>query len=44
MKNYVEPIVNLLYLSNEDVLTVSDPIGDDIFDGAEKETEAAGEE
>lgn len=24
MKNYVEPIVNLLYLENEDVLTMSE--------------------
>ena len=36
MKNYVEPIVNLLYLENEDILTVSgdesDLWGDDIFD------------
>ena len=32
MKVYVEPIVNLLYLESEDVLTVSDPTGDDIFD------------
>ena len=33
MKNYVEPIVNLLYLENEDVLTMSenDPYGDDCF-------------
>ena len=37
MKNYVEPIVNLLYLNNEDVLTISDPTGDDLFDD---ETEA----
>lgn len=33
MKKYVEPIVTLLYLENEDVLTVSnpDPGDDDIF-------------
>ena len=38
MKNYIEPIVNLLYISNEDILTVSDPFGDDGFND---ETEAA---
>lgn len=36
MKNYVEPIVNLLYLENDDVITTSggesDLWGDDIFD------------
>jgi len=32
MKAYVEPIVNLLYLANEDILSKSDPTGDDIFD------------
>lgn len=37
MKNYVEPIVNLLYLSNEDVLTVSDPIIDDSFNDEKEE-------
>ena len=31
MKAYVEPIVNLLYLENEDILTVSDPTMDDII-------------
>lgn len=35
MKNYVEPIVNLLYLENEDILTASgddsDLWGEDIF-------------
>ena len=41
MKNYVEPIVNLLYLSNEDVLTVSDPFADDAFPKAEDESEEA---
>ena len=30
MKAYIEPIVNLLYLENEDILTVSDPYGDDV--------------
>ena len=30
MKAYVEPIVNLLYLENEDILTISDPTGDDV--------------
>ncbi len=29
MKAYVEPIVNLLYLANEDILTISDPGVDD---------------
>ena len=40
MKNYVEPIVNLLYVSNEDVIATSDfdPFDDDLFNG---ETEAA---
>ena len=38
MKTYVEPIVNLLYLSNEDVLTLSDPYGFDF----EEETKAEG--
>ena len=36
MKSYIEPTVDLLYLENEDVLTVSgddsDLWGDDIFD------------
>lgn len=31
MKAYIEPIVNLLYLANEDILTQSDPWGVDIF-------------
>ena len=32
MKNYVEPIVNLLYLDNEDVIrTSADPGASDIF-------------
>lgn len=31
MKHYVEPIVNLLYLENEDVLTISDNYESDIF-------------
>ncbi len=31
MRTYVEPIVNLLYLENEDVLTTSDNFGSDIF-------------
>lgn len=31
MKMYVEPIVNLLYLQNEDVLTSSDNYESDIF-------------
>ena len=30
MKSYVTPSVNLLYLENEDILTVSDPTGDDL--------------
>ena len=30
MKAYVEPIVNLLYVANEDILTSSDPTKDDI--------------
>ena len=38
MKNYIEPIVNLLYISNEDVLTVSDPFANDEFND---ETQAA---
>jgi hypothetical protein len=38
MKNYIEPIVNLLYISNEDILTVSDPCKDDGFND---ETNAA---
>ena len=29
MKAYIEPIVNLLYLENEDILTISDPFGND---------------
>ena len=39
MKNYVEPIVNLLYLENEDVLTMSenDPYGSDKDWDAEEE-------
>lgn len=32
MKTYIEPIVNLLYLANEDILTQSDPWGEDMFD------------
>ena len=32
MKKYVEPIVTLLYLENEDVLTNSDMGLPDIFD------------
>ena len=33
MKNYVEPIVNLLYLDNEDIVrTSNDPGEDDIFE------------
>lgn len=32
MKAYIEPVVNLLYFANEDVLTLSDPTGDDLFD------------
>lgn len=41
MKNYVEPIVNLLYLENEDVLTMSqnDPYGDDCFGENEENPE-----
>ena len=37
MKNYVEPIVNLLYVSNEDVIATSvfDPYENDGFDDAE---------
>ena len=30
MKAYVEPIVNLLYLEAEDILTVSDPYDEDV--------------
>ena len=30
MKAYIEPIVNLLYLENEDILTISDPTEDDV--------------
>ena len=39
MKHYVEPIVNLLYLENEDVLTMSedDPYGSDPGFGAEED-------
>ena len=29
---YQEPLIELFYMSCEDVLTVSDPWGDDIFD------------
>ena len=33
MKNYVEPIVNLLYLDNEDIVrTSNDPGEDDCFE------------
>ena len=32
MKAYIEPIVNLVCLANEDPLTLSDPTGDDLFD------------
>ena len=31
MKIYEQPTIDFLPLVNEDVLTVSDPIGDDIF-------------
>lgn len=31
MKQYVEPIVTLLYVESEDVLTTSDNGGSDIF-------------
>ena len=39
MKNYVEPIVNLLYVSNEDVIATSDfdPFKNDEFDGEKEE-------
>lgn len=30
MKAYETPVVNLLYVENEDILTVSDPTGDDL--------------
>lgn len=30
MKNYTEPTVELLYVAAEDLLTVSDPTGDDL--------------
>lgn len=31
MKQYLEPTIDLLYVANEDVLTNSDPFGDDMF-------------
>ncbi len=37
MKNYVEPIVNLLYLDSEDVIRTSDPGESDIFGDEEEE-------
>ena len=43
MKKYVEPIVNLLYLNNEDVLTASDPIGEDGFNDEQNADETAAE-
>ena len=36
MKNYVEPIVNLLYLDSEDVIRTSDNGESDIFDENEE--------
>jgi len=35
MKKYKEPRIDLFFLASEDVLTVSDPTGDDIFDNIE---------
>lgn len=32
MKHYIEPTVNLLFMEAEDILTISDPCGDDVFD------------
>ena len=30
MKEYIKPTVTLLYLAQEDILTISDPTGDDL--------------
>ena len=32
MKIYEEPNLELLYISQNDILTESDPFGDDVFD------------
>lgn len=32
MKNYIEPTLELLYILQNDILTESDPFGDDVFD------------